>query len=78
MISITRISLVCPACNVGVLWPNGWMDQDTTWYGYRARPRPRRHCVTWDPAPPPERGTAVPYFSAHVYCGQTVAHLRYW
>ena len=27
-----------------------------------------------DPAPP-ERGTAAPHFSAHVYCGQTVAHL---
>jgi len=25
-----------------LLWPNGWMDQDTTWYG--DRPRPRRHC----------------------------------
>jgi len=22
-----------------------------------------------------ERGTAAPLFSAHVYCGQTVAHL---
>ena len=24
----------CPVlsvCNVGVLWPNSWMDQDTTW-----------------------------------------------
>ena len=19
---------VCPSCNVGVLWPNGWMDQE--------------------------------------------------
>ena len=19
---------VCPVCNVGVLWPNGWMDRD--------------------------------------------------
>ena len=28
-----------------------------------------------DPAPP-QRGTA-PEFSAHVYCGQTVAHLSY-
>jgi len=27
-----------------------------------------------DPAPPTERGTAVTTFSAHVYCGQTVAH----
>ena len=32
-----------------VLWPNSWMDQDATWY--RGRPRPRRHCVRWDPAP---------------------------
>jgi len=35
-------------CNVGVLWPNGWMHQDTTWYG--GRPQPRRHCVRWDPS----------------------------
>jgi len=26
-----------------LLWPNGWMDEDTTWYG--SRPRPRPHCV---------------------------------
>jgi len=25
----------------------------------------------------PERGTAYPHFSAHVYCGQTVAHFSY-
>ena len=24
--------------NVGVLWPNDWMDQDTTWYGGRPWP----------------------------------------
>jgi len=24
-----------------LLWPNGWMDHDATWYG--DRPRPRRH-----------------------------------
>ena len=30
-----------------------------------------------DPAAPTERGIAVPLFSAHVYCGQTVAHLSY-
>jgi len=36
--------LSCPVlsylsvCNVGVLWPNGWMDQDATWYGERPRP----------------------------------------
>ena len=28
-----------------LLWPNGWMDQDATWYG--GRPQRRRHCVRW-------------------------------
>ena len=28
-----------------LLWPNGWMDQDATWYGVRPRPKP--HCVRW-------------------------------
>ena len=41
-------SPVCPVCNIGVTWPNGWMDQDATWCG--GRPRPRPHCVRWDPA----------------------------
>ena len=36
---------VCPVCNVGVLWPNGWMNQDKTWHG--GRPRLMAHCVTW-------------------------------
>ena len=38
----------CPVCNVGVSWPNGWMDQYATWCG--GRPWPRPHCVRWDPA----------------------------
>jgi len=28
-----------------------------------------------DPALPTERGTAAAHFSAHVYCGETDAHL---
>jgi len=42
-----------------LLWPNGWMDQDATWYGGRSRHRP--HCVRWGQAPP-ERGIAAPSF----------------
>jgi len=34
-----------------LLWPNGWMDQDATWY--EGRPWPRPHCVTWGPSFPP-------------------------
>jgi len=29
-----------------------------------------------DPAPPPQRGTASPQFSAHVYCGQTTGWIK--
>ena len=51
----TVVCLSClPVCNVGVLWPNGWMDQDETWHAGR---------------PLPQRGTA-PQFSALVCCGQ--------
>jgi len=62
----------CPISNVGVLWPNGWMDQDATWYGNR--PRPGDIALDGDPSPP-RKGAQQPHFSGHVYCGQTVAHL---
>jgi len=29
---------VCPVCDVGVLWPNGWTDQEETWRVGRPRP----------------------------------------
>jgi len=61
-------SLVCN----GVLWPNGWTDQDATWYG--GRPWPRSHCVRLGPSSPTEKGTAVAHFSAHCFAC-TVAHL---
>ena len=41
-----------PHFSAHVLWPNGWMDQDATWYG--GRPRPRPHCVRWEPSSPPK------------------------
>jgi len=40
---------------------------------YRLRPRP--HCVLDGTQLPAKGGTAAPQFSAHVYCGRTVAHL---
>ena len=43
-----------------LLWSNSWVDQYVTWY--RGRPQPRPHSVRWDPAPPPERGTAASLF----------------
>ena len=44
-----------------LLWPNGWMDQDVTWYG--ARPRHRRLCVKWGPRSTfPQKGAEPPNF----------------
>ena len=51
-----------------LLWPNGCMYQDTTWY--RATPQPRLHCVRLEPSSPPLKGHS-PQFSANVRCGQT-------
>jgi len=36
------------------LWPNVWMDQDTTWYG--GRPRPSDIALDRDPDPPRKGG----------------------
>jgi len=56
---------VLSVCNVGVLWPNGWTDQDETWHA--GRPQPWPHYVRWGPSSP----SPEPPFSAHVCCGQT-------
>jgi len=46
-----------------LLWPNGWMDQDSTWHG--GRPQPRRLCVRWGPSPLLKKGAEIPpQFSA--------------
>jgi len=57
------------------LWyPNGYMDQDATWYG--GRPRPRPHCARWGPrSPSPESGHR-PQFSAPVCCDQTAGWIK--
>ena len=39
-----------------LLWPNGWMDQDATWFG--GRHRPRRHYVRGGPSFRIKRSTA--------------------
>jgi len=41
-----------------LLWPNGWMDQDATWYG--CRPPPRRHCAKRGPSSPSPEGAQPP------------------
>ena len=41
-----------------LLWRNGWMDQDATWYG--GTPRPRRLCVRRGPRSPSQKGGGAP------------------
>ena len=58
-----------------LLWPNGWVDQDTTWH--EGRPQPRRLCVRWGLSPLPTKGVEPPpQFSAHFYCGQTAGCIK--
>jgi len=57
-----------------LLWRNGCMDQDATWYG--GRPRPTRHCVRCGLAIPRKRHTHPTQFLAHVYCGQMAGWLK--
>jgi len=65
MLSVRCLS-VCPVCNVGVLWPNGWTDPDETWRA--GRPRPWPHCVRWGPSSPSPKGHS--HILAHICCGQ--------
>jgi len=59
-----------------LLWPNGSLDQDATWYA--GRPRLRRHCVRWGPssAQLTKQKGAQPQFSAHVCCGQMAGLIK--
>jgi len=47
---VTERGTGAPNFGPRLLWPNGWMDRDTTWY--RGMPWPRRHYVSWGPSSP--------------------------
>ena len=65
---------VClPVCDVGVLWPNGWTDQDETWHG--GRPRSRPHRAGWGPSCL-QKGAQLLQFSAHVRYDQTAEWIK--
>jgi len=59
-----------------LLWPNGWMNEDASWYGGRFQPR--GICVRWVPRSPRQKGRRSPtlQFLAHVYCGQTAGWIK--
>jgi len=72
-LSVLPVCLVLSVCDVGVLWPNGWMDQDETWHA--GRPRPWPHCVSWGPSSPSPKG-GNPQFLAHICCGQMAGWIK--
>jgi len=51
-------------CNIDVLWPNGWMDQDETWHA--GGPQPWPHCVRWGPSSPPPKGHSPSIFGPYL------------
>ena len=62
---------VLSICDVDVLWPNGWMDQDKL--GLEVELSPGHTVLDGDPAP--QKGHS-PQFSAHVCCGQTTGWIK--
>jgi len=65
---------VRPVCDVGKSWPNGWIDQDITWYG--GRPPPRRHYVRWGPISPKKGHSSPNTLFGPCLCGQTVVWIK--
>jgi len=49
-----------PIFDTYLLWSNGWMNQDATWY--RGRPRSRRYCVAWGTSSRPQNRGQSPNF----------------
>jgi len=71
--SVCPVCLSCPVCDVGLLWPNGWMHQDETWH--TGKPRPGLIVLDGDPpSPPPKRRS--PQFSAHICCDQMAGWVK--
>jgi len=80
-----KIRSTAPIFGGCLLWLNGWMDQDVTWYA--GRPWPRLHCVRWGPSSPSQKmGTVLLIFgrcllwpnghpSQYSYCW-TLVHVR--
>jgi len=60
-----------------LLWPNGWMEEDATWY--KVDLGPGQTVLDGDPAPPMQMGTAAPPPFSSVceqFLNGTSAHYR--
>jgi len=59
--------------SVRLLWPNGWMDQDATWYGVSP---PRRHCIRRGPSSSPENRWHSSPTHQPMYCSETAIWIK--
>jgi len=64
MLSVHCLSVYLSVCDVGVLWPNGWIDQDETWHAGRSRRWP--HCVRWGPTCSSPKAAQPPIFGLYL------------
>jgi len=58
-----------------LLWSNGWLDQDATWYGGRLGAATGHIALNGDPAPP-KKGHNPPQLLDHVCCGQRAGWIK--
>jgi len=72
-LSVCHILSCLPDCNVGILWPNGRMNQDETWH--KVGLGPGHIVLDGDPGPRPPKGHS-PQFSAHICCGQIARWIK--
>ena len=64
--SVLSVCLACPLCDVGVLWPNGSMDQDKTCQG-GGGPRPWPYRIRWLSSSPCRKGAQLsPIFGPYL------------
>ena len=73
---------ICPVlsclavCNVGVLWPNGWMEWIKMPLGMEVCLGPGQNVLHGDSSPSKGAQQPLPHFSVHVHCGQTAGWIK--
>ena len=59
-------TVVCPVCDIGVLWPDGWMDQGVL--RRQVGLGPGHIVLDGDRCPLPAKGQSPPIFGPYVLC----------
>ena len=73
-VPLPKTCTAAPHFSAGLLWPNGWMDQNATWHG--GRPYPGHIVLDRDPCSSPPQKEHSPQFSVHVCYGQMAGLIK--